>query len=80
MLERMLAPIGMLAEDKLDALSSFHAEGLLATRLATPSVGILAADQERVDTWTAGVDKTNAIYLPDNRWQNFEACSSFAVP
>lgn len=50
MLERMLAPIGMLAEDKLDALSSFHAEVLLATRLATPSVGILAADQERVDT------------------------------
>ena len=80
MSERMLAPIEMLAEDKLDALNSFHAEVLLATRLATLPVDILAADQQRIDTWTAGVDKTNATYLPDNRWQKFKARSSFAVP
>ena len=80
MSKRMFAPIGILAEDKLDALSSFHAEVLLATRLATPSVGVLAADQQRIDTWNAGVDKTDAAYPPENRWQNFKACSSFAVP
>ena len=80
MSEWMLAPIGILAEDELDALSSFPAEVLLATRLATPSVGILTADQQRIDTWNAGVDKTDATCLPDNRWQNFTACQSFAVP